>query len=191
MSLPARHEETIQNELGRRITEWENARQFDLNQCRQTAFQDGLRQGREESAADVKAASARLAQVLRELAALKRKIRTEAESELVQLSLAVARRILHRELNTDPESIQGIIRAALEKLNQRDVLRIRVHHAIADAVRSSLQLAGRSSAMVVVSDPNLTPGSIVFETGFGELDASVDTQLQEIQRGFADRMSSR
>jgi flagellar biosynthesis/type III secretory pathway protein FliH len=29
----------------------------------------------------------------------------------------------------------------------------------------------------------------LFETALGDLDASVETQLQEIQRGFADRIA--
>ncbi len=35
-------------------------------------------------------------------------------------------------------------------------------------------------------DASLAPGSAIFETSRGELDASVDTQLAEIDRGFAD-----
>jgi flagellar biosynthesis/type III secretory pathway protein FliH len=30
---------------------------------------------------------------------------------------------------------------------------------------------------------------MLFETSVGELDASIETQLQEIQRGFADRLA--
>jgi flagellar assembly protein FliH len=38
----------------------------------------------------------------------------------------------------------------------------------------------------VVADPGLAPGSVVLESERGTLDASVGTQLDEIERGFAD-----
>ena len=40
----------------------------------------------------------------------------------------------------------------------------------------------------VVADAAREPGSVVFETERGNLDASVESQLREIERGLADRM---
>src|SRR5690349_20496351 len=74
----------------------------ELATARQKGFEDGMRRGREEAAAQLQETLDRLGETLRELALLKRKIRNEAEQELVQLSLAIARRILYRELATDP-----------------------------------------------------------------------------------------
>ena len=34
----------------------------------------------------------------------------------------------------------------------------------------------------------MRPSDLVFETSWGELDASVETQLLEIERGFSDRL---
>jgi flagellar biosynthesis/type III secretory pathway protein FliH len=38
----------------------------------------------------------------------------------------------------------------------------------------------------VLSDPSREVGSVIFETARGDLDASVDSQLREIERGLAD-----
>ena len=43
-------------------------------------------------------------------------MRRDAEKDLVKLSIAIARRVLHRELTLDPESIDGLIKVALDKL---------------------------------------------------------------------------
>jgi flagellar biosynthesis/type III secretory pathway protein FliH len=40
----------------------------------------------------------------------------------------------------------------------------------------------------VIPDATLAPGSVVFETNQGNLDASVESQLQEIERGLADHL---
>ena len=178
-------------ELRRRIAELERAQQTEVAQARNAALQDGIRQGREQAANEVKASGDRLGQVLRDLATVKRRMRSDAELELVQLSLAIARRILHRELSTDPEAIHGLVHAALEKLQNREISRVRVSPAAADSVRVCLERAGVAPAIQIFPDASLRPGDLIFETTLGELDVSVDTQLQEIQRGFADRLSSK
>jgi flagellar biosynthesis/type III secretory pathway protein FliH len=40
----------------------------------------------------------------------------------------------------------------------------------------------------VVADASREPGTVIFETARGNLDASVDAQLQEIERGLVDRL---
>ena len=163
----------------------------ELATARQKGFEDGMRRGREETAAQLQQTLDQLGETLRELALLKRKIRNEAEQELVQLSLAIARRILYRELATDPEAIHGIVHAALQKLQNREIVRVRVYPAAAMAVRAAFERLPNAVAVEIVADTGLATGAILFETALGELDASIETQLQEIQRGFADRLGSR
>jgi len=159
----------------------------ELAQARQT----GLKEGRAEAAGEVQKAFEQIARSLDDLSKMKKKVRHEAEQELVKLALAIARRILHRELSTDPESIEGIVHAALQKLQHREVSRVRVYPAAVDAVRAALDRIGTRSAIEVFADAGLESGAIIFETSVGELDASIETQLQEIQRGFADRLAIR
>ncbi len=40
----------------------------------------------------------------------------------------------------------------------------------------------------VIADPSRELGTVIFETERGNLDASVESQLQEIERGLADRL---
>jgi flagellar biosynthesis/type III secretory pathway protein FliH len=42
----------------------------------------------------------------------------------------------------------------------------------------------------LVADPALPPGGLVFETSRGDLEASIDNQLREIERGLTDRLQS-
>ena len=42
----------------------------------------------------------------------------------------------------------------------------------------------------VVAEPRLERGAAIFETTRGSLDASIETQLDEIQRGLIDRITA-
>ena len=102
-----------------RVAELEASIERQVEEARRQGFQDGEASGRQQAAAQVEAMLARLAHSIDELRGVKRKLRDEAEADLLQLALAIARKVLHRELNTDPEAIAGLIRVALERMNAR------------------------------------------------------------------------
>jgi flagellar assembly protein FliH len=152
------------------------------------AYQRGLRDG---EAAALENMSRKMHDSLRQmelsieqLALHRARIQREAEPELVKLALAIARRILRRELTVDPEALLGLLKAGLEKIDASETHRVRVHPEHA-AVLARL-LSGAARAVDVIPDPALSVGSVVFETSRGALDAGLETQLREIERGFAD-----
>jgi flagellar assembly protein FliH len=178
--------ESIQESLQRKVHDLES----QLEKSVEEAFQKGLRQGeadgRKQAQAQVDAELQRLGRTVTEMAGLRRAIRREAEEELVRLALAIARRILHRELTVDPESLSGLVKAALGKIEMRDTYRVRTHPDHVSVVTRCLAQMGAPQKIEVLADSSLEKGSAIFETGRGSLDASVETQLAEIQRGLVD-----
>ena len=156
----------------------------------QAAFQKGHAAG---DAAGAQRAEQRLGpvmdalnRILQELAGTRKRFRMEAEEDTVKLAIAIARRVLHRELSTDPEAILGLVMAAFQKLNTRETYRLRVSPSSAATLEQNRARLDLPAALEIIPDRSLAEGAAVFETSRGELDASVDTQLAEIQRGFAD-----
>jgi flagellar assembly protein FliH len=118
-------------------------------------------------------------------------LRRQAEEDLVRLSIAIARRILHREMLVDAEALLGLVKAALSKVDQREIHVIRAHPEALPLIERILQQSGNQRRMELRGDARLDRGALFIETARGELDASVDTQLQEIERGFADIVGNR
>ncbi len=179
------------SEIERRIAEIRAAGQVEAAQSKQKAFDDGLRQGRAEAAGAITEGAEKLGRTLAELASFKRKLRADAEREVVKLSVAIARRILNRELSTDPDALQGVVHAALCRLQARETWQVRVGTQAFETVRSYVEDAGLATTIKVIADPALHEGDLLIDTPSGELDASVNTQLHEIERGFAERLALR
>jgi flagellar assembly protein FliH len=154
----------------------------------QRGFSEGRNIGHEQALAEIQPVMDRLSRSLADLATVRSRVRKTAESDLLKLAIAVARRVIHRELTLDPSSIEGLIRVALEKLESRELCRVRVHPDQEPVIRS---LLARFSAAPVelIPDPTLQCGDVLFETAHGTLDGSIEAQLQEIERGFADRIN--
>ena len=168
--------------------EAEQRRRQEMEQARAAGFREGEAVGRERAAAEVRPLAERLTQSLEDLATLRPRMRQEAEGDMLRLAMAIARRVLRRELAVDPEALHGLAMAALEKLGAQEIHRVRVHASMVQDIRALLDTMPGRARVEVVPDPAGEPGSIVFETDRGNLDGSVETQLEEIERGLADRL---
>jgi flagellar assembly protein FliH len=174
----------------RRITELEQQIERRAAEARQAGMREGEAAGRAQAAAEVRPVIEKLAHTIEEIARLRPRMLRDAEADLVELSIAIARRILRRELSVDPGALEGLIKGALDKLASQEICRIRVHPELEPGIRKCLEREGRSGIQVV-SDGTLERGGILLETARGKLDASLETQLAEIGRGLVDRLPQR
>src|SRR5581483_6655772 len=112
-----------------RDTTGEALRQWELRvaEARAAALREGEAAGRDRAMAEMQAVLERLAASIDEIASLRGRLRREAEADTVQLAVAIARRVLRRELAVDPEALHGLVLAALEKLQAQEICRVRVH----------------------------------------------------------------
>jgi len=154
----------------------------------QRGFSEGQNLGHQQAAAELQPVMDRLSRSLADLATVRSKVRKTAESDLLKLAVAVARRVIHRELTLDPGSIEGLIRVALEKLESRELCRVRVHPDQEPVIRTLLTRFS-AAPVALIPDGTLQCGDVLFETAHGTLDGSIEAQLQEIERGFADRLN--
>jgi len=113
---------------------------------------------------------------------------SEVEHEVVDLSLAVAARILRREAQMDPLLLTGAVRVALGQLSGSTEVRVFVPAgdlalwAETLAVLPNLHLKPQVSAR-----EGMRLGDCVIETQLGSVDLGIRAQLGEIERGFFDR----
>lgn len=107
-----------------------------------------------------------------------------AETQVVKLALAVARRVLGRELTSDDFPMRAMVKAALMKIRDgsETVLRVRSEelHAWSEMLADQ--------PVKVTADDRVGMGEVVLETGIGRVELGVEMQLAEIERGFLELM---
>jgi flagellar assembly protein FliH len=159
-----------------------------LDQARRDAYAEGLAAGRQQAEDQFRPAVQGLADTLNTLARLRESIREETIQDLVHLATSIAGRVIHREVAVDPDALAGLIQAAFTKLQSREINRVRMHPTLEGLVRKLLEQVGAPKNLMLTADANLKPTEVFFETAQGILDASVETQLREIERGLIDKL---
>jgi flagellar assembly protein FliH len=157
-----------------------------IGAAHQKGFEEGQAAARQSLAGQLESMQMKLARSIEELTGSRLRYRRQAEQDVVALALAVARRILHRELTMAPDALLGLVKAALDKLEAREIHQVHVSRGDAPMLRQFFEQMGAPQKVEVIPDASLAPGAVLIESSRGLLDASVDTQLSEIERGFAD-----
>jgi flagellar assembly protein FliH len=158
-----------------------------LHSGQQEAFEDGRRQGEREAQAALAPVLGRMTNAIAELIGMRPELRRRAEKDAVELSMKIAQRVLHRELSIDSNALNALARVVFDRLARAETWELTVHPQFANAIHGALP-AGSADRVRIEADPSCSPGTFVVRYSDGVIDASVDSQLAEINRGLTDRL---
>ncbi|MGC9199461.1 MAG: FliH/SctL family protein [Acidobacteriaceae bacterium] len=114
-----------------------------------------------------------------------------AETEIVQLTLAIAAKILHREAQVDPMLVATLVRMAVEKLREGSSARVRVSKGSGARWKSFFAAPVAGVTVEVEEDAGLSEQDCILETELGMANFGLDAQLKEVEQGFFDLMALR
>ena len=152
-------------------------------------YEAGYRAGVTAAQTDVsRAASAQAAQIQvlidglsTEISALDEQLATH----VLDLALAVGRRIAGEALKVRPELLLAVIRECLQQLGHaRAPTRLALNPADARFVREHLTEQCASGTLAVIEDESVARGGCRFENAGGELDATLGTRWQRLFAAF-------
>ena len=146
---------------------------------------DGIRQGRDLQKNEALDTLGAMTGIVTEVSELKKEILQDAEGQILQLALAVAEKVLHLEVTTNREVIQSVLKEAIKKIVDRENMKIRVHpqdfHYMMEIKSDFLQNFDGIKNIIFEEDESVRRGGAIIETLFGEVDARLDQQYNEIK----------
>jgi len=113
------------------------------------------------------------------------------EAEIVQLALAIAAKILHRESQVDPMLVATLVRMAVEKMREGSKVTIRVGTKRLEQWKAYFAGQPSLSRVEIVEDPGLSEHDCLLETELGTTNFGLDSQLKEVEHGFFDLLALR
>ena len=192
------HHETIDHNLHETILE--SARrdaealianaEANSQMIEQAAMEKGLQTAHQTIADEVAIKTSelrqQLTQTIDEVARLRQEIAIQTENEMVRLALAIARKIVAREVSIDREIAVTLARVALGRISNRTAAA--VHLSPEDFIyvtnhRAKLEFHG---SLELVEDRSIEPGGCLVRTAAGDIDARIETQFEEISNGLLD-----
>lgn len=162
----------------------------ELDQRLRESFQSGLHEGKNLAERGLHNVFAALRSATEGLHALREKVMRESEDELIKLIMAVAAKVIQREVAQDRQGILAdVVKAATAGISARDEIFIHLHPDDYAEVTGKSAHEPFTERMQFKSDPDVSPGSCRVDTEMGTIDASFGAQLEEIFRRLQEERS--
>ena len=151
-------------------------------------FNEGQKAGKEVGEKMVEASLKQYALTLEELANLRTQVLSASEREVVTLALEIARKVVKREVTIDEDIILALVKVAMKRLGEESVMTVRLNPRDVQSILRFRNGAATGSvltdAIKLVEDPLISRGGCLIETESGIIDARVEEQFREIEKGF-------
>ncbi len=151
----------------------------EAEQMKATAHDTGFKEGADQAAAQY-------TQVIAEHSKRMERKEQEVAGQIRQLSLAIAKKIIAKEIETNPQVIVDMAKKHLQSIRQRREVYLRVSPSDLENLKKNkrelVDQLGRAKEIEIRADEELSPGSMFIETEAGTIDARLETQLGVIER---------
>jgi len=158
--------------------------QPEVEKAKAEAKAAGVSETEKRVSGPVNAALLNVESILDELSKFRRELFKEAEAEVVEMIRFVSKKILRRELATQPETLKAMVEKALEIVEKQK--QIVIHFSAADmnffqkAKADFLQMFSGSTDLRFNADPQLPQGQVLIKTETLQVDLNVEDMLDHL-----------
>lgn len=142
------------------------------------AFVQGEKAGYEMGMKKVEQIVKRLNGYIAELDAFRDQLVKQSESFSIELALLFAEALVLQECSERKDLIMGMAKRAFELCEDKYNITIRVRPEDAE------RLSQTTTHIKIVPDDTLKEPGFIMETGFGDIDGRLSTQLEELRKEF-------
>ncbi len=151
-------------------------------------FERGEKEGLELGRVRVRELMGRLNSAILGIEDAQKKLILSTEHEAVELALAIAKKIICREVETDSSIILNVVKEALKKVVNHDKIKILLSPSdfqfMTEYNSENSENIEDFEGVVFEDDSSITNGGCIIDTNFGDIDARIEKQLQTIEDAF-------
>ncbi|MCD6186027.1 MAG: hypothetical protein J7K84_09635 [Deltaproteobacteria bacterium] len=174
----------------------EDFEQNEMINIKEAAYSEGFEKGKESEKESEKKILISIVDELREafveLEEFKKSVCLNAEKAAVKLSLCIAEKILHAEIEKNDDSIIKIIKESFKKIMDNETTKIKINPYDLSYIQNaeSLEIDNilAKSSVNFEADAEISRGGCVLETDSGEIDARIESQLMVIKEVFLEEI---
>ncbi|MEH7336028.1 FliH/SctL family protein [Neobacillus drentensis] len=174
------------------LEQWKRAEQekvlAELAEVKRQGFKEGYDEGMGKAEIDYFSKIQLAEEVLEKAYKEKKEIIKESEPFIIELSLQMAEKVIHKELETKPDVLIHMIKQSLFYSNERSMISICVSPDDFTFVQNQrnqlLESLEGQVEVKILPEHSIEKGGCVIRTSYGSIDARIDVQLKEIKQAL-------
>lgn len=170
------------------IAEAEARAQALMEKARKQGYADGLEAGMEEMRARYSIAARTIESVSQRIVEQADELMRHTDVEIVKLAIAVAEKVMRREVDQNPQAVLPVVREAIVCAEGSRAVVLRVNPedlgVVIAAQEDLLSVSVSLRQLDIVEDSRIQRGGCMIEMEVGSVDARIDNQIREIEQAF-------
>lgn len=173
--------ETILSNAKKRVAEIER-------EAYEKGFTEGEKAGLELGRKKLEPIIKNIDNLAQQITKIKEELIKKNEAELIKIAFLIASKVVHYKIYTNDETIMNIARTTLEKMIKGGKVTMRVNQIdyqyLLDNKSSIPELAEFGESLIIERDPSICRGGCVITTNAGEIDATIENQLNILKNAM-------
>ncbi len=161
---------------------------------KEIAFRSGYEEGQKAAAEEARVALGSVSKALEEaldrLASLKDDILSKAEDDIVRLTVAIAEKLVCRELKQHPDAIVSIVKETISAAKGNREITIKLHHddlmTLNQHLSGLMEHIGETRELKIEEDTAISPGGCIVETDTNLIDMSLEARIESIDEALSN-----
>ncbi len=153
----------------------------------QKGFEAGKSSGLEMAEKKVEAILDRFSESIEQLGAARGEVIHETQRDVLRLAVAIAQKLVRREIHMDQDILLTLVQVALNKINESAPVTVYLNFEDHDYIRKVVEakplVFGERELILKVKD-DLKRGDCVFESPYGNIDARLSEQFNRVEQGL-------
>jgi len=151
-----------------------------------TGFEDGFNKGKEAAKEEFNPVLKTTQHLVEELSEFRKEMYDKVEREMIQMVIALTKKVIHFEFSTREDAVQDMIRLGVQSILDRESMVIKIHPTDKEYAESFLpelqHMYSEIKNITFVANPGIERGGCVIETNFGVIDARIEKLEEQIDR---------
>ncbi len=181
--------ERVKREAQQEAEQMRRDAENEVSKIRDDAYNEGFNAGHEEGynsgQPEVERLVEQLHHIIDRTLEKRAEIIEESETQLINLVLMITKKVVKVISENQKNVVINNVIQALRKLKSRGEVLIKVNledvELTTDHVKDFMRMVDNVQSVTVVEDSTVDKGGCIIETDFGEIDARISSQLQEIE----------
>jgi flagellar assembly protein FliH len=132
-----------------------------------------------------------LARTIDDLKKMRQFIIEKHQDQILEILSLIAEKVIHRQIHLCPEIVLETVKAACTYLTETDEIHLRLHPSDFEYLRDIERILARhldgDRNIHFVEDATLDRGGVIIDTEFGEIDASIRSQIEHMKEALLEK----
>lgn len=179
-----------ENEIVKEKELWEKQKEKLIKKAHDKGYQDGLSIGKQEGLRQYNDLINQANEIIKRATKDYHNTIEESEEMIIGLAIYTAEKVLEQKINGDPEQFLSIVSTAIKEIKDQSTISIYLHpnnyEFVVQQKDELVETLDGDTKLSIYIDQELNENDCIIEHPFGQIDASVDTQLNQIRSALVE-----